>query len=106
MDDSAEDSESQHGIEFNELACNIQASLLALRSKKTKQVSLQNEIHTNDTMRLPSVPAPVFDGNIQIWPPFKDSFDAMFHNNKGLAEVQKLHYLKACMCTHNADSSR
>jgi len=59
---------------------------------------VQNEIHTNDTMWLPSVPAPVFDGNIQNWPPFKDSFDAMFHNNKGLAEVQKLHYFKACMC--------
>ncbi|KAE9542464.1 hypothetical protein AGLY_003325 [Aphis glycines] len=98
LDDSVEDNQSHHRIQFNELACNIQASLLTLQSKKTKPVSIQNEFHTNDSMRLPSVPAPVFDGNIQNWPSFKDSFDAMFHNNKGLAEVQKLHYLKACMC--------
>jgi len=54
-------------------------------------------------VRLPAVPAPTFDGNLQHWPAFRDSFDAMFHNNKSLAEVQKLHYLKSCVKNSASD---
>lgn len=97
LDDREDDCQSQHRIEFNELACNVQASLLALLAKKKKPLSSSNQIYTNDTMRLPAVPAPTFDGNLQNWPAFRDSFDAMFHNNKSLADVQKLHYLKSCL---------
>ena len=70
LDDRQDDCQSQHRIKFNELACNVQAPLLALLAKKTKPLSSSNQIYTNDTMRLPSVPAPMFDGHIQSWPPF------------------------------------
>lgn len=103
LDDRDDDSQAKQRIEFNELACNVQASLMVLSSDAKKQSSKAEIVNVNDTMRLPSVPAPIFDGNLQNWPAFKDSFDAMFHNNKSLAEVQKLHYLKSCMSNSAGD---
>lgn len=48
-------------------------------------------------MRLPDLVAPTFDGNLQQWSSFIESFNAMFHNNSGLAPVQKFHYLKSSL---------
>jgi len=48
-------------------------------------------------MKLPSIPAPTFDGDLQNWVSFLDAFNVMFHHNQGLSEVQRLHYLKSCL---------
>lgn len=48
-------------------------------------------------MRLPPVDIPKFNGDWQDWTSFIDSFNAMFHNNEGLAPVQKFQYLKSCL---------
>ncbi|KAF0732688.1 Integrase catalytic domain-containing protein [Aphis craccivora] len=39
----------------------------------------------NFPLRLPAIVAPTFDGDLQQWSSFIDSFNAMFHNNSGLA---------------------
>jgi len=53
-------------------------------------------------MKLPSTPAPLFDGNLQNLVLFLDIFNAMFHINSALAEVQRLHYLNSCSLTDSA----
>lgn len=68
LDDRDDDSQAKQRIEFNELACNVQASLMVLSSDAKKQSSKAEIVNVNDTMRLPSVPAPIFDGNLQNWP--------------------------------------
>lgn len=50
-----------------------------------------------DTMKLPSIPAPTIDGDLQNWVSFLDAFNAMFHHNQGLSDLQQLHYLKSCL---------
>lgn len=54
-------------------------------------------------MKLPAVPAPKFSGNVQEWTSFIDSFNALFHSNEGLANVQKFHYLKSCLTDSASD---
>ncbi|XP_060536447.1 uncharacterized protein LOC132708258 [Cylas formicarius] len=36
---------------------------------------------------------PTFDGNFKFWSPFIDMFDSLVHNNVGLSDVRKFHYL-------------
>ena len=54
--------------------------------------------------KLPELPLPIFDGTIENWPSFFDSFTSMIDLHESLTPVQKLHYLrtaltgKAAMC--------
>ena len=54
--------------------------------------------------KLPELRLPTFDGTIENWPSFFDSFTSMIDLHEGLTPVQKLHYLrtaltgKAAMC--------
>lgn len=57
-------------------------------------------------LKLPSVPAPTFNGSLQDWPAFIDSFNAMFHNNSNIPLVQKFHYLNSCLTGPAADIIR
>lgn len=58
---------------------------------------------SSGAMKLPAVPAPIFNGSLQNWTLFIDAFNAMFHNNEVLPEVQKFHYLKSCLTESASD---
>ena len=103
LDKKDDQSQADERIQFNDLVCDVQASLMTLSEKSKKQPVTSETIRTSDTMRLPAVLAPEFDGNLQNWSAFRDSFDAMFHNNTSLADVQKLHYLKSCVTKSASD---
>lgn len=45
-------------------------------------------------VHLPKITIPTFTGKYNDWTSFKDLFTSLVHNNKGLDDVQKLHYLK------------
>ncbi|XP_050435202.1 uncharacterized protein LOC126842317 [Adelges cooleyi] len=86
--------------EFMELVCDTRAALLELLHKHKRQPSeaANSSVSVStESMKLRPVSMPKFDGNWQDWSEFKDSFEAMFHNNKKLADVQKFHYLKLCL---------
>lgn len=103
LDKRDDQSQADERVQFNDLVCDVQASLMTLSEKGKKEPMTSDTVRTSDTMRLPAVPAPEFDGNLQNWSAFRDSFDAMFHNNKSLADVQKLHYLKSCVTKSASD---
>lgn len=46
-------------------------------------------------LKLPKIVLPIFSGKYMEWPTFHDLFDTMIHQSAGLADVQKLHYLKS-----------
>lgn len=50
-----------------------------------------------NVFKLPPIQLPVFDGDVMQWLPFSDSFTAMIHDNRGLSEIQKFHYLKSSL---------
>lgn len=81
--------------------CTTKATLLDLieKHKTTTAESAQSTTQTvvRDSFKLPAILAPTFDGNLQQWSSFLDAYNAMFHNNPSLAEVQRLQYLKSCL---------
>ena len=48
-------------------------------------------------IRLPAIDLPKFSGKYEEWLEFRGKFESMIHNNDGLTEVQKFHYLKASL---------
>lgn len=51
--------------------------------------------HAQQSVTLPKITIPTFDGKYLDWPSFKDLFSDLIHNNGLLTAVQKLHYLKS-----------
>ncbi|CAK9829583.1 hypothetical protein ANTRET_LOCUS6894 [Anthophora retusa] len=45
-------------------------------------------------VHLPKIDLPKFDGRLEKWIAFKDSFSTMIHSHPGLSDIQKLHYLR------------
>lgn len=49
------------------------------------------------TVHLPRIDIPKFSGEITKWENFRDIFESLVSSRSGLANVQKLHYLKASL---------
>lgn len=109
VDDVGESMLEERAVVENEY-CDIKATLLELIGKHKPAIaeSAQSSAPTivRDSMKLPSIPAPSFDGNLQNWVSFLDTFNAMFHFNTGLSDVQRLHYLKSCLTGSAAEVVR
>jgi len=90
-------------VAFKDFFFSVKASLMKLMDAKQENRSSSlscSEITKYDeeiATRLPPINAPTFNGDWQMWTSFIDSFNAMFHNIKTLAPVQRLHYLKSCL---------
>lgn len=88
---------------FKDLFFSVKSSLMKLvdASQENRSTSPSysevTKYNGENAMRLPPINAPKFTGDWQMWTSFIDSFNAMFHNNKTLAPVQRLHYLKSCL---------
>lgn len=46
---------------------------------------------------MPKISIPSFSGGYGEWTGFRDLFISLVHSDKGLDDVQKLHYLKGCL---------
>jgi len=81
--------------------CTVRATIMDLLEKHSSPASedtgARAQTVIRDTMRLPAIPAPSFDGNLQNWTSFIDTFNAMFHNNPDVKNVLRLQYLKASL---------
>lgn len=66
-------------------------------------VSHASQPIAHDTMRLPAINIPTFNGKIEDWPSFIDTFNALIHNNHTLSNIQKFHYLKTSIIGSAAD---
>ena len=72
------------GSQTKQQVVNLQGSGTA-----TDNVSLSANYH-----RLPKLNLPTFDGDVQTWQTFWDSFESKVHQNWNLTDVQKFSYLK------------
>ncbi|KAL4135888.1 hypothetical protein QTP88_007470 [Uroleucon formosanum] len=62
-----------------------------------------SHLSASDAIRLPTIQPPTFSGNLEDWSSFFDTFNALFHNNASLTDVQRLHYLKSSVLGPAAD---
>lgn len=64
-----------------------------------------NEMHPAAcTSRLPEIPLPTFDGQLQNWPVFRDRFLALVANRPGISEIDKFYYLIGCLDERPTDA--
>lgn len=56
--------------------------------------------------RLPEIPLPNFDGNIYMWPAFRDRFLAMVDGREQLSNIDKVYYLLGCLKGNAAEVVR
>ncbi|XP_046619726.1 uncharacterized protein LOC124304951 [Neodiprion virginianus] len=52
---------------------------------------------SNGRASLPRIQLPMFSGNYEDWPSFRDLFKSLIDQNASISEVEKLHYLKASL---------
>lgn len=108
--DSVTDEMLDDRVSTDDFFCTLEAEVLDLVERNNKSISdvstAQSQSIVRDSMKLPSIPAPIFNGKLQDWVSFLDSFNAMFHQNTGLSDVQRLHYLKSGLVGPAADVVR
>ncbi|XP_026746171.1 uncharacterized protein LOC113507515 isoform X3 [Trichoplusia ni] len=53
--------------------------------------------HKHTSVRLPKIDLPKFSGSYHDWLEFRDTFISIIHNNEGIDNINKLHYLRASL---------
>lgn len=53
--------------------------------------------HNNNTVNLPTINLPTFDGNHTKWLEFRDTFELLVNENKHIAAINKFQYLRNCL---------
>lgn len=48
-------------------------------------------------VKLPTITLPTFEGNYENWLEFRDTFNSLIHDKKGISNIEKFHYLKASL---------
>lgn len=82
-------------VEDNFMKTRSHLSKLLEASRQT-QKSISNA-ETPSVTKLPPIPIPKFNGNVEQWSSFHDLFNSMVHNKNNISNVQKMHYLRACL---------
>ncbi|XP_066261289.1 uncharacterized protein [Euwallacea similis] len=65
-------------------------------SSKSSQKSVN--LNTAKAVKLPDINLPIFDGSLQNWLEFRDTFESLIHKNEALSDIQRFHYLRASVC--------
>jgi len=94
-------------LEFEDLNMTLMANIEDIIAD-SNVAAVQNISHSSstsggETVRLPMIQPPTFNGNLEDWSSFIDTFNALFHNNTQLNDVQRLHYLKSSVMGSAAD---
>jgi hypothetical protein len=53
--------------------------------------------HVQDTSQEVNVNLPQFSGSYSEWTSFHDTFNSLIHENKGLNDIRRFHYLKGVL---------
>jgi len=104
-DEAADNIDEQ--LKFGDETCTLRADMEDLISKLSV-VEVDNSLRVShssasDAIKLPTIQPPTFSGNLEDWSSFFDTFNALFHNNASLTDVQRLHYLKSSVLGPAAD---
>lgn len=71
--------------------------LAVIRESEPTKVAERQEKQSCNEVKLPRIQLPSFSGKYEEWQTYFDMFTSLIHNNKSIASVQKLHYLKSSL---------
>ncbi|KAL5237816.1 hypothetical protein ACI65C_005226 [Semiaphis heraclei] len=104
--DEGEDQEDEY-LKYQDIYCSIKADMEDIIAKhgvpETAASTNLSRSSVCDSIRLPTIKPPEFNGSLEDWASFIDTFNALFHNNSSLSDVQRLHYLKTSVSGPAAD---
>lgn len=83
--------------QFGELYISYKSSLKEALTPFLRENTPSLAIASTSEVQLPKIQLPSFTGKYNEWQTFYDMFLSLIHNNKSLAAVQKLHYLKSSL---------
>jgi len=99
LDEKPDEERIAERLYFQSIIMDVKACLKAMLDNNS--LDSNSEITSvcregrNRTLRLPAIEIPIFDGNLQNWTSFIDSFNAVFHDHPDLEPVQKFQFLKS-----------
>lgn len=67
-------------------------SLLSNKFQPTLQQS-SDVVYSQSNIKLPALNLPTFDGSLNKWTQFHDTFQSLIHKNTHLTSIQKFYYL-------------
>nr|XP_049692272.1 uncharacterized protein LOC126053679 [Helicoverpa armigera] len=72
----------------------VRSLIMTCRSKSsTSSTSHESAAQNKGVVKLPPIHIPSFDGKINNWPVFYESFKSNIHNNSNLTDSQRVQYL-------------
>ena len=77
---------------FDDLYFSVIEFAESLEEDSSNSVIAHNPTQKNQ-VRLPKIQLPTFDGNVENWQTFKDSYLPLIHQSQSLSEIEKFHYL-------------
>lgn len=99
------DDQTDHALEREDfetqyfgLCSKVETHVAEVEMKNSSRSHLHRRTTINAIpIKLPTINLPTFSGKYDEWLPFFDTFSALIDNNENLTDIQKLHYLKACL---------
>ncbi|CAG5020887.1 unnamed protein product [Parnassius apollo] len=80
-------------LAFEDMLCRVKRTAKHLQSPSQNEAKPEIQVRPRDSIRLPPIDIPVFNGDIKTWPFFFSSFQNNIHNNPSLSDAEKLYYL-------------
>ncbi|XP_050516560.1 MATH and LRR domain-containing protein PFE0570w-like [Diabrotica virgifera virgifera] len=111
LETSNDVSNQNERLEFEDSYFSIVSEGQAILNKSTDQQVANASISSNPNssnapthhVKLPSISLPYFDGSFDQFLFYKDTFQALIHNDKSIPDINKFHYLRLSLKGQAAD---
>jgi Protein of unknown function (DUF1759) len=90
--DESEGIEISEVVELSERLDNIRLILLKLKKGKEDQAMV-----TKVAPKMPTIPLPTFNGDVELWPRFWSKFSSLIGENTEITSAMKQHFLISCL---------
>lgn len=64
---------------------------------KEEGIASSSKTISSDSVKLPTISVPTFDGTSEHWLQFRDTFSSLVHDSNKIGNIQKFHYLKSSL---------
>jgi len=71
----------------------VVASVSEIKSSSSSSIAFASQ----QFVPLPKIQLPSFDGNLLEWRSFRDIYVSLVHDNTGIGDVERFHYLMSCL---------
>ncbi|KAE9522830.1 hypothetical protein AGLY_016792 [Aphis glycines] len=88
--DEGEDDDDEY-LKYQDIYCTVKANMEGIIAKHgVPEAAASTNLSRSsvcDSIRLPTIKPPEFNGSLEDWASFIDTFNALFHNNSSLSDV-------------------